>query len=75
MTKMYSEWRQARNSLADCDHILADLDNVASLSTPNLVFALCRFITEIRKAEGTDFPPHTLYQIVICFRFKLNNLD
>ena len=58
VTKMYSDWREARNS--DHDHILVDLDDVSSLSIQNLSFALCRFITEIRKIEGTDFPPRTL---------------
>ena len=37
----------------------------------NFTFAIKRFITEIRKLDGSDFPAKTLYQIVICLQFHL----
>ena len=36
-----------------------------------LTFALRRFLTEIRNVDGDDFPPRTLYQILICVQFPL----
>ena len=33
-----------------------------------------RFITEVQKLDGTDFPPKTLYQIMICVLFHLKTL-
>ena len=52
-------------------HIFADLDNVFTLTVENLSYALCQFITEICKLDGSDFPGKTLYDIVICIQFYL----
>ena len=35
---------------------------------------MTKFITEVRKLDGSDFPPKTLYQIVICVQFYLETL-
>ena len=35
---------------------------------------LCRFVTEIQKLDGSDFPPRTLCQIIICVQFQLEKL-
>ena len=71
---MFYEWQKARNSLADRQHILADLYDVSTSTVENINFALCHFITEIRKVDGTDFPPRTLYQTIICVQFHLEKL-
>ena len=71
VTKMYSEWRSARNSLPQFETIVADLDNVFSLTVENLSFALCHFMTEIRKLNGCEFPSKTMYDIIICIQFYL----
>ena len=68
---MYSEWRSARNSLPQFETIVADLDNVFSLTVENLNFALCHFMTEIRKLNGCEFPSKTMYDIIICIQFYL----
>ncbi len=33
--------------------------------------ALCGFITEVKKLDGTDFPPKTLYKILVCIQMSL----
>ena len=71
VTKMFSEWHCARNQFPDMEHIFADLDNVFTLTVENLSYALCQFITEICKLDGSDFPGKTLYDIVICIQFYL----
>ncbi len=30
--------------------------------------ALCGFITQVKKLDGTDFPSHTLYEITVCIQ-------
>ena len=37
-------------------------------------YALCHFITEIKKLDGTEYPGKTLYDIVICLQFHLECL-
>ena len=48
-----------------------DLDDITGLSKEVLSKALCRFLTEVKKIDGTDFPGKTLYKIVICLQFWL----
>ena len=40
----------------------------------SLAFALCHFLMEVKKVDGTDFPGKTLYNILICVQFHLEYL-
>ena len=71
VTGMYREWRQHRNQLLQNEVITVDLDDVTTLTPEAVLYAFCRFLTEIRKVDGTDFPPRTLYEILICLQFQL----
>ena len=55
------------------EFIECELENLQSFQPGTLVFAMRRFITEIRKIDGSDYidPPKTLYQIVLCVQFHL----
>ena len=37
--------------------------------------ALCAFITEVKKMDGADFPPRTLYEILVCLQMGLEMLE
>ena len=56
------------------DVIQCDLDQVDTITEENLNFTPCRFITEVKKVDGADFPPRTLYDIIVCVQFKLEKL-
>ena len=71
--KMYKDWQSYRHSLG-FEYIKCDLEDKATISTESLLFALCRFITEIKKVNGEDFPGKTLYDIVVCVQFHLETL-
>ena len=73
VTKMYREWRIYRNGLGT-QNINCDLDNKDTITEESLIFAISRFITEVKKIDGTDFPGRTLYDIVICIQFHLETL-
>ena len=70
---MYHEWKVYRYSLA-LERIPCDLDDRATITASLLQFALCRFIMEVKKVNGTDFPGKTLYDIIICIQFHLECL-
>ena len=55
----------------DFSDIHCNLDDVNSITVESLIFALCHFITEVKKLDGSDFPPKTLYEIVVCVQFLL----
>ena len=71
--KMYREWRMSRESL-DGGQIPCDLEDQATITGASLHYALCHFITEIKKLDGTEYPGKTLYDIVICLQFHLECL-
>ena len=68
--KMYREWRQFRNSQGFAT-MHCDLEDKAMITAESLKYAMCRFITEVKKVNGQDFPGKTLYHIVVCVQFHL----
>ena len=68
---MFQEWRSHRNKKEGFSDIHCDLDNLSTINVESLIFALCRFITEVKKLDGCDFPPKTLYEILVCLQFYL----
>ena len=71
---MYVDWRKYRNSITPGELIFCDLEDITTINESSLVFALCRFLTEVRKLDGSDFPGKTLYDIVICIQFHLEKM-
>ena len=71
VTNMYYEWRESRNLLPNMEFIHADLDDVLTLAIENLSLALSRFMTEVCKLDGSEFPGKTMYEIVLCIQFYL----
>ena len=69
---MFSDWKEVHNATG-IDFVECDLEKIISINVENFVFAMKRFITEIRKLDGTDFPAKTLYQIVLCVQFHLES--
>ena len=70
VTKMFREWRVYRHSMG-LDYISCDLDVKSTITEDSLKFAVVRFLTEVKKLDGTDFPPRTLYDILVCLQFHL----
>ena len=74
VTGMYHDWRNYRNSNVHVMNIYCDLDNVENLRKEELIPAVCRFLTEVCKLDGSQFPGKTLYDIVICLQFHLETM-
>ena len=74
VTKMYRDWRSYRHSLPNMDFITCDLDDKATITKESLIFAMCRFLTEVRKVDESDFPGKTLHEILICVQFHLETI-
>ena len=45
------------------------------MTVDELRYSITRFIIEVKKNNGEDFPTRTLYQIVICFQEYLETFD
>ena len=69
--KMYSQWQLQRNEANPQDQIKCDLDDDETINQADFVYGVCRFVTEIKKVNGEQFPAKTLYEIVLCIQFHL----
>ena len=68
--KMYHQWHEYRHCQG-LERIPCDLEDHATITMESLKFALCRFITEVKKFDGEDFPGKTLYHLIVCIQFHL----
>ena len=68
---MYNDWRAYRNASDHLESIECDIEDVAHIPQESLCKAVCKFLTEVKKIDGSDFPVHILYDIVICLQFHL----
>ena len=73
VTNMYHQWWIERNKNPELLHIFADLVDIASLTKRTLLYGLCHFITEIKKLDGTDFPPKTVYKMILSIQMFLES--
>ena len=73
--RMYINWKKYRNDISLGEFVYYDLENIESLNESNLLFALTQFITEIKNIDGSNLTAKTLYDIIICVQFFLENLD
>ena len=48
---------------------------LGSFSKAELCFTLCRFVHEVKKLDGTEYPLNTLREIVICIQMFLNEYN
>ncbi len=71
VVNMYHSWHITHNRNPDAVPIKADLDNPVTLEKKMLCYALCRFITKIKKLNGEDYPPKTIYKMLVCIQMHL----
>ena len=71
--KMYRDWRNYRDTNG-YENIECDLDDKSTINHENLKFALVRFLTEVKKVDGSNFPGKTLFEILICLQFHLETI-
>ena len=71
---MYSQWRIFHNNKTQSEVITCDLDDHETITVDNLNIGVCRFITEVHKMNGCQFPAKTLYEIVKCIQFHLESI-
>ena len=68
---MYTDWRLFRESQPNLKTYLCDLDDMETVNKVDLNAAMCRFISEAKKVDGSDIPPKTLCDLVIYVQFWL----
>ena len=49
----------------------ADLKSLSSFTQADLCFSLSRFIHEVKRHDGGDYPPNTIREIIIMIQMYL----
>ena len=70
---LYSEWRRNRISKPFCPNqiVNANLDLLFQITQVDLAYSLCRFIREVKKLNGEEYPPNTLREMIIMVQMFL----
>ena len=69
---IFHEWKFSRNCRTVTNPSLVHIDNdLVDMSVDEMVFALPRFIMEVCKKSGDNYPAETLYEIVVCLQLFL----
>ena len=74
---MYCDWRKSRLSDQNVSKqiIESDLEVVNALEKSNLAYSLARFIREVKRLDGGEYPPNTLREIIIMIQMYLHEKD
>ena len=72
--KLYSEWRvnHIKTTVAGVQIMNVDLDRIFQFNKEYLCYSLCRFIREIKKMNGEEYPPSTVREIIIMIQMYLH---
>ena len=73
VVNLYSQWRAATVSVVGCPPqiINANLDSFV-FSKQDLCYVMCRFICEVKKIDGTEYPPNNVRDLVLMVQMYLH---
>ncbi|CAC5393007.1 unnamed protein product [Mytilus coruscus] len=73
---LFKQWKSTRNIRANDANVgLSPIRvDLAEMSLDELNYSISRFICEVRKTDGTEYPPDTLYSLVICLQLYMDTL-
>ena len=71
---LYGQWRlhRLREGIVPVEAVNANLDLLGSFSQHDLSFSLSRFVREVKKLDGSDYPLNTLRELVIMIQMHLH---
>ncbi|CAC5389685.1 unnamed protein product [Mytilus coruscus] len=75
-TTLFKQWKSTRNIRANDPNVgLSPIRvDLAEMSLDELNYFISRFICDVRKTDGTEYPPDTLYSLVICLQLYMDTL-
>ncbi len=72
---LFQDWRFLRIREPGSDRRLRWCDLKDSRIQPsNLCYCLCKFLSEVRRLDGTEFPAKTLYSIVVMIQMHFDKM-
>ncbi len=65
--RVWKEWAESRPGEVGSSRALVTTP-LLELSPENLAYWMGKFVLEVRKKDGTEYPPKSLYALVCCFK-------
>ena len=60
--ELWRKWSAFRNSIVDLEKVPEDIEAIAS-NVDHLQYWLCCFVLEVRKKDGSEYPPNTIHRL------------
>ena len=76
--KQYTLWRQQTieempSGSTDEHFRHADLGDLRTIDKKSFAFVMCKFVTDVLKVNGEEYPPNTLKELVYCVQMFLHS--
>ena len=65
---VWNDWATARASMVETAGQAPVGTALLQMQVEDLVYWMSKFVLEARKADGSEYPPNTLYALVCCFK-------
>ena len=71
---MYNHWRQNRMTKPGVPYqiIQANLEMMNGFTQSDLCYSMCRFVREVKKLDGSDYPPNTIRELVVMIQMFMH---
>ncbi|CAC5417571.1 unnamed protein product [Mytilus coruscus] len=75
-TTLFKQWKSTRNIRANDPNVgLSPIHvDLAEMSLDELNYSISPALFVVRKTDGTEYPPDTLYSLVICLQLYMDTL-
>lgn len=71
---LFKDWQKQRNDIAVDQDISPIRVELEEMTKDELNFSISRFICEIKKRDGNEYPSDTLYSLVVCLQLHMDTI-
>ena len=79
--RVWTDWASARSNDCSCPSSSTDFssdralvtNNILEMAVRDIAYWMGKFVLEVRKKDGSEYPPKTLYGLVCCFNKYLRH--
>ena len=66
--RVWTEWASSRAVSPAPDGVISVVTPLLAMTPEHLAYWMGKFVLEVRKKDGKEYPPKTLYALVCCFK-------
>ena len=66
--RVWSEWANSCTVMPAPDGVVSVVTPLMAMTPVHLAYWMGKFVLEVQKKDGHEYPPKTLYVLVCCFK-------